>query len=110
MSDISFETSSQIRFNNIASLSQKESKGIINFLINKGVVKDVKGANNLLLIVSVLVFALSIYIFTAYVFDINISSNKNTEEAGQKVQANKERIQQLRDKARNNINTTQNAQ
>lgn len=86
-----------------AVLNQPQTSGMVRFLISKGIVKNEKQANYLLMAVTILFFISSIYIFITYVFDISIL-NKKSKLSPEQVRINKERLQQM---MKNNNTITQ---
>jgi len=105
-----------IRFDNDSSafksrtiLGASQTPGMTKFLMKRGIVKNEKQATVFMISISTLFFLLSLYVFIVYVFDIRLF-NKQPTMTPEQIQANKERMQQMRDRARNNVNTQQNVQ
>ncbi|MFH0755643.1 MAG: hypothetical protein V1910_03225 [bacterium] len=59
---MSIEFNEETKFNNIYNKSvKKPSSSIMTFMIKKGIVKDENSAKNIMIIISILCFALSVY-------------------------------------------------
>jgi hypothetical protein len=74
MSELQFEENDTSAFRSRTILGNAETPKMINFLINKGIVKDQKTAGKLLLVLCAVFILTSIYILAAFVFDVNFTN------------------------------------
>jgi len=87
-------------------LGQSESPAMIRYLMKKGIVKNEKSANGILLGVIVVSLLASAYVFAVFVFDINVGTN-NVPQQTEEVRARREEIQKIRQQRINNAQTVQ---
>lgn len=81
MSEITFNDNNNFKYKSRVILGQSEVPKMTKFLIGKGIVKNEKSAQNLLLWVTVSFLLASVYVFAIYVFDVQIGqTNVITEE------------------------------
>ena len=99
--NISFDDN--LKFKSRTIFGQSQTPGMTRFLMKKGIVKNEKQATIFMFTTSIIFFLLSIYVFIVYVFDIQLF-NKTTVTPEQ-IQANRERMEQIRNRAQNNTNT-----
>ena len=102
--NISFDDN--LNFKSRTILSSPQTQGMTKFLINKGLVKDEKQANSILVIITILFLLAAIYIFAAYVFEVNLFNKQPelTEEQIQTIEEAKVRFEQLNQQRSNNTN------
>lgn len=89
-------------------LGQAEVPGMTKFLMRKGIVKNEKSANALLFAIITLSLLASAFVLMVFVFDMQIG-NSNTASP-EKIQAGKERLQQVRQERDLNKSNAQNQQ
>ena len=81
--------------NDIYNMRNPSRSKMSDFLIRKGIVKDEKQANVLLLIFSVFILIISIFIFSKYVFRININPGNKSNESELNLDQTPEDIERL---------------
>lgn len=109
--NISFDTDNT-RFKSRTILGSPQTPGMTKFLINKGLVKDEKQANSLMIIITILFLLAAVYVFAKYVFEVNLF-NKQPELTQEQIQRREEiteRLEQLRQQRSNNTNTQNETQ
>ena len=99
--DITFDEN-KYKIKSRTILGQAEVPGMTRFLLRKGIVKGEKGAHVFLLGIASLFFAVAIYVFAVFVFDVEIGGAKGPTQ--EELQANRDRMEQGRLERRNNQN------
>lgn len=116
MSEITFNDNNNLKYKSRVILGQSEVPKMTKFLIGKGIVKNEKSAQNLLLWVTVSFLLASVYVFAIYVFDVQmfnptpVQTLEQTPEQIQRIKERRERVERLRQERLNNTTNTQNPQ
>lgn len=90
-------------------LGQMETPGMIKFLIQKGIVKNEKTAQGILIAAACAFLLVSVYVFAVFVFDVKLF-DKAPVLTPELIQAREERMQKIKEQRQNNINVPQNPQ
>jgi len=108
--NISFDDN--LNFKSRSILGSPQTPGMTKFLINKGLVKNEKQANSLMIIITILFLLVAVYVFAKYVFEVDVF-NKTPEPTLEQMQMREEaeqRFEQLKQQRSNNTNTQNETQ
>ena len=104
--EISFDEN---KYKSRVIFGQSETPKMVKFLIGKGLVKNEKSAQNLLISITIFFLLISSYMFLVFVFDVNVF-NKTPAETIEQKELRIERVEKakkLRDQRQNNTTNTQ---